>query len=215
MKAPAAFLGWALLALAVPQSTRCEVVYSGPQNLHLSAGSTLSISICNSPQAWDDVNLQVVYSPGRTSTRRFSNLDSGIEFLSDPQLHNAANRFGVGELVDSSGYFGSSDYIIFAEFTVYYTPDGAPGFTSSFGEFCDQTGYAGFRMVNGANTYYGWMQLGVQNYQWASINAVVIDWAYDDSPGVPIMTEAAPEPSVAALLLVSALSLGVIRLRSS
>jgi hypothetical protein len=66
----------------------------------------------------------------------------------------------------------------------------------------DTPGYLGFRIVDGASTYYAWAQISF--YSDLNIYAVVTlyDFAYQSTPGLAIVAgaTAVPEPAMTALL---------------
>lgn len=53
------------------------------------------------------------------------------------------------------------------------------------GPFAETPGYLGVRFDIGANTHYGWIQL-VTAVGEGVRSVTIIDWAYNDEPGVPI-----------------------------
>jgi hypothetical protein len=85
--------------------------------------------------------------------------------------------------------------------------------TDENGEFRDTTGYAGMRLTDGADVYFGWIQFSVSNYNNSGITGTLIDWAYDNSPGQAIQAGAIPEPSVAGLLFGAAAIFCLVRRR--
>ena len=76
--------------------------------------------------------------------------------------------------------------------------------TMENGEFLNTTGYAGMRLTDGANIYYGWIQVSVTDYNSSAITGTLIDWAYENTPGQAIQAGAIPEPSTAGLLFLGA-----------
>ncbi len=80
-------------------------------------------------------------------------------------------------------------------------PSPPPPFTE--GEFYNYTGYAGLRFTKGLDIFYGWMQIQVTNSDNSAIQGVLIDWAYQDSPGIGIQAGAIaiPEPSTYCMAL--------------
>ena len=59
-------------------------------------------------------------------------------------------------------------------------------FSPSEGQFLNQTGYIGLQLNNAGNTYYGWALVETSNYDNPAATLTVLDWAYQNTPGLPI-----------------------------
>jgi len=74
-------------------------------------------------------------------------------------------------------------------------------------------GYLGFtfRSVAGGSDYYGWLQIEIDN----TGPGKIISWAYDNTPGTPIVagTTVVPEPGVLGLFALASAGLGLRRRR--
>jgi hypothetical protein len=79
------------------------------------------------------------------------------------------------------------------------------------GLFIDQTAYAGLQFRIGAEVYYGWVR--VQEIPGLAGGGIVYEYAFDTRPNTPIFAGAVPEPSTAALLAVSGVTLWFLRKR--
>ena len=71
-------------------------------------------------------------------------------------------------------------------------------------------GYMGVQFHNGADTYYGWVDLSVSD---GTPEAYIHSWAYNTTPGASLPAGQVPEPSTIALFLVGATAF-VIRHRA-
>jgi hypothetical protein len=74
------------------------------------------------------------------------------------------------------------------------------GCTSSgcIGLFQGVNAYMGVRLVMGDGLHYGWVRMDSTAF---SGGGVILDWAYETRPGIPILAGAVPEPSTWALLI--------------
>jgi hypothetical protein len=71
--------------------------------------------------------------------------------------------------------------------------------------------YAGVKFFVGADTYYGWIGMTLQNPASTSSTGTITDFAYESTPGQGIAAGATPEPSGLALLALGAA--GLVRRR--
>ena len=80
------------------------------------------------------------------------------------------------------------------------------GYDFKGGVFDSDENYIGFRFKIGADTHYGWAQLGLHSQQ-------ILAAAYNNTPNDPIMIGQIPEPSNLALLGLGVVGLGAMRRR--
>jgi len=198
--APALILSSILLAVA-PASA--AIVYSGAnQNVTYSQNDFVdTFSLFGAAGTWDDIdlNLHVFEDSGFQNSYNFSTMlnvhGNYVQFALESGGDIA--RYAESDVIDSAITFSGNSYEDFSDYTQFFD---FPSVSQS-GEFRNQTGYAGIRMIDGPNTYYGWIQVSVTNYNNSSITGVLIDWAYESTPGGAIEAGAIPEPSVATLLI--------------
>lgn len=215
-------------------SLEAAIVYSGPnQNVTYSRwDSPSAFSLFGKAAQWDDIllvaDVHEFYDPYMPVEYRFGNLldvhGNFIDFAFGASFWEI-KRFDAGMTIDGMSTFSNNEYTLFSELKIFNDPGFYdpysdppvyyPGFShvSDVGQFRNQTGYAGIRMVDGANTYYGWMQVSVENYDNSNITGTLIDWAYEDTPGRAIIageTFSAPEPSGT---LLAAAGIGLIMFR--
>ena len=67
--------------------------------------------------------------------------------------------------------------------------------------------YAGVKFFVGADTYYGWVGMTLQNPASNTSTGTITDFAYESTPGLGIAAGATPEPSGLALLALGAAGL--------
>lgn len=127
-----------------------------------------------------------------------------IRFATNLNTQNKAVNFAEGANIGASAVFHTS-----ALLQINRVGNNVGNFNSALGQF------AGLQILDGPNTYYGWVQLQVTNNgNPTSINAV--NWAYNDVSGESIAAgegAGVPEPGTAALSLLAFGSAGVLAWR--
>ena len=201
-----------LLALAMAAGTQAQaaIIYSG-ENRNVTYDESnfmFTVSLFNDPGTWDDMSLslEILEDPSDQNQYSLSTLlriqGNYVEFAggNDPAY---VKNFTSGSTIDAASTYSGDTYLDFSNYTQIFNP-----FNDIIdnGEFRNTTGYAGMRLTNGADVYYGWIQVSVTNYNNFNLTGTFIDWAYENSPGVGIQAGAIPEPSTAALLLAGAIT---------
>lgn len=97
------------------------------------------------------------------------------------ELIGGSQSFGWGTL-GKAWYFNGGPY----HANSYYGPWGL-----------NDVGYMGVALNLGGQVHYGWVQVRIEG----AYTATVLGMAYEDQPGVPILTGAIPEPASATALL--------------
>ena len=155
------------------QTADATVQYSGVQDLAIALGNSQDLNIDG--DAYNDILLKnyvftygnyqgayVNFSPGKFVG--FNDADSGFNYVS---------ALTSGVMVDSSNvnYFvGSMSY----------------GVANPNGQFDSVTdAYIGLAFPIAAVNHYGWIRVSIDN---AAGTFVINDWAYEDQPGVGILT---------------------------
>ena len=199
------YLNIALLTatLFVGNQASAAIVYSGTQNVTYSEFDFQpTFSLFNAPGNWDDIKLDffVFEDPGFQNSYSFGNMlnvhGNFVEFAIGTASSDIKN-FSSGATIDLSSVWSGNNYKVFSSFTEFFDPS---PFTDEKGEFRNTTGYAGMRLTDGANVYFGWIQVSVTDYNNSGMTGTLIDWAYDNAPGQAIQAGAIPEPSTAGLL---------------
>ncbi len=186
-----------LLGTALP--LQAAIIYSGPDrnvtySEYVSPGA---FSLFDQPETWDDIRLDVHVheDPEFENTYKFGNLvnaHGNFIYFAEGDDHPDIKRLDAGDLIDGTLTFMGDNYRDFSSYREEFDPD---PWVSEHGEFRNQTGYAGFRMIDGEDIYYGWIQVRVQDYDNSNITGTLIDWAYEDNPGESIVAGAIPDPT--------------------
>ncbi|MGC4013381.1 MAG: PEP-CTERM sorting domain-containing protein [Luteolibacter sp.] len=75
----------------------------------------------------------------------------------------------------------------------------------------NNTGYLGLKFTQGTDVYFGWMQVRIDGFDAESEgrdpSITLIDWAYENTAGKPIVVGTVPEPSAWILGAVGGLAL--------
>lgn len=194
-----------LLFFTLFATTRTEaiIVYSGPQNIIYNQFNNLdTLSLFDEPGTWDDIRLDihVFEDPSFQNSYTFQNLlnvhGNFVEFAVGSFFFDIKN-FSSGELIDGSRSWSGNSYKDFSNYRQEFDPF---EFISENGEFRNASGYAGLRLTDGADVYYGWIQVAISNFNNSGITGTLIDWAYENTPGQEIHAGAIPEPLTSALL---------------
>lgn len=185
----------AAASAAMASTSSAEVIYSGLQNLSIGLGFSQSINLDG--DAYGDVLLKnysffggkyqgatVSFSPGK-----LVGFSTGFAYVSKLGLGSTVGPATVGP-----SFFGSLAY-------------GASNPNAQFNNATD--GYIGLSFPSGANLFYGWVRVDVNN---AAGTFVIKDWAYEDT-GAAITISAVPEPSSLGLLALGAAGIGYYRNR--
>jgi len=171
-----------------------DVIYSGLQNLNINQFSSLNLNIDG--DAYSDVLLKnYVFGAGNY-------MGAGVNFYPGKLVSfNAGGRayasaLSAGFLINSASvgpsFYGSMAY-------------GGVNPNAQFNNASNK--YLGLSFASGANLYYGWVRVSVNNSEGSFI---VHDWAYENSGG-GIQAGAVPAPGALGLLAVGASGLGLLR----
>jgi hypothetical protein len=138
--------------------------------------------------------------------------DGNTDFILTSYVNDTVTMTATGsnQLVSMGGYVGNVQFGSSVDSTTAGWSGGTLPLTvvlnldgpnlSEAGNFAYQTnGYIAFDLVNGANNYYGWMQL--QSPVDLGLYGAVVAYAYETSPNISIAVGEVPEPSTFALLL--------------
>jgi len=196
-----------LIVAMTNQNSKADIVYSGA-NQNITYGFQGTLSLFGDPGSWDDIRLQLlaIEDPSQKIYQFQNMLQVHGNYVGFVQgTGSNVKRLNSGDSIGASDTFLSNNsYNNFSSYSWMDLGFGFP-FINENGEFRNQTGYAGLRMVNGADTYFGWMQITVSNYNNSAMTATLVDWAYERTPGTSILAGATitpvPEPSSALLLL--------------
>ena len=179
-------------AAATAASADAGIVYSGAQDLAISQFSALNLNLDG--DAYGDVLLQnyvfggsymgasVNFAPGKLVS-----FNAGYSYVSALSAGFSIDASSVGP-----SFFGSMAY-------------GAANPNAQFNNASNA--YLGLSFASGANLYYGWVRVSVNQ---AAGTFIVHDWAYENS-GAGIAAGAVPAPGALGLFAAGASGLGFLR----
>jgi hypothetical protein len=184
---------YSLAAVAAAGSAEAAVIYSGTQNISIAQFNSLNLDIDGDAQG--DLLLKNYVFGGRNYQGATVNFFPGKMVTFNSGFLAYVTALNAGFTVDSSalGNFTGS--------MAYGAANPNAQFNSASGKFI------GLQFPSGTNNYNAWVRVDVNNTA-GSFN--VVDWAYENVPGVGIVT--VPEP-VASLGLLAAGAAGVAVLR--
>ncbi len=180
-------------AAATAASADASIVYSGAQDISISQFSSLNLNLDN--DSYGDVLLK-------------NYVFGGVNYM------GATVNFAPGKLVSfNAGYSYVS--ALSAGFSIDSTSVGPSFFGAmAFGsanpnaQFNNvSNAYLGLSFASGANLYYGWVRVSVNQ---AAGSFIVHDWAYENS-GAGIAAGAVPAPGALGLFAAGASGLGFLR----
>jgi hypothetical protein len=186
------------LTLFVGNRASAAIVYSGIQNVAYSEfNDPGAFSLFNAPGNWDDIRLDLfLLDLPLEKSYRFGSMvnvhGNYVEFAVGSDFRDIKN-FSTGNLIGGASVWSGNNYGDFSSFDENFQPD--PPFTDERGEFRNTTGYAGMRLTDGADVYFGWIQVSVSNYNNSGITGTLIDWAYESTPNAAILAGAGPGPA--------------------
>jgi len=171
-----------------------DVIYSGLQNLNISQFNSLNLNIDG--DAYSDVLLKNYVFGGGNYMGAAVNFYPGKLVSFNAGGFAYASALSAGFLINSASvgpsFFGSMAY-------------GGANPNAQFNTASNK--YLGLSFASGANLYYGWVRVSVNNSEGSFI---VHDWAYENSGG-GIQAGAVPAPGALGLLAVGASGLGLLR----
>jgi hypothetical protein len=184
----------AALVLGLTAGGRADIVYSGQQDITLLPRSPAD----NYGVIFTGGSAQIVIvdrKPSLTAVLAAEGNDVG-EFV---EQSNIVSALVAGTPINSSSTYGLSD-------PSYDLTTSA----SSGGWRGAQDEYMGVTFTEGGSTYYGWIELSVAT----NIDATILGWAYQNTPGVGILAgdtgvQSVPEPST---MVMAATALGAFTL---
>ena len=201
-----AFLAAGVLAGAVMAAD--PIVYSGPdRNVIYDYHTGDTISLFDAAGAWDNVSLSVSVheDPQFQNTYQFGNLlqvhGNYVQYAVGSDFFDI-KRLAYGQLIGAALTYSGNSYKDFSNYRQSFDP----AYISESGEFRNASGYAGLRLVDGTNTYYGWLQVAVTNYDNANLTGTLIDWAYNSVPNRAIpagYTNISPVVDIAHAVAIS------------
>lgn len=189
----------AAAAAAGTADAHAAVVYSGPQNIDIAQFNSQNLNLDG--DAYNDILLKNYVFLGGNYQGVYVNFFPGkvVGFFSG---FGYVSALGPGSIVDAATTSGGP-----------FQASMAYGGNNPNAEFNDVEGaFIGLAFPINATTHYGWVRVDVDN---AAGTFNIVDWAYEDQPGVGITTPAVPEPGTLGLLAAGAAGLAALRRRRS
>ena len=180
------------------QDADAAVVYSGLQNINIAQFNSQNLNLDG--DAFGDITLKNYVFGGGNYQGAIVNFFPGklVGFTSGL---NYVTALTAGQSMDSST-LGAS----FAGSMAF----GANNPNAQFNNATDA--YIGLSFPSGANNYFGWIRVDVNN---AAGAFVVKDWAYENVSGVGITAGFIPEPATLGLLACGAAGIAAMRRQRS
>jgi hypothetical protein len=180
-------------AAATAASADASIVYSGAQDISISQFSSLNLNLDN--DAYGDVLLKNYVFGGASYMGATVNFAPG-KLVSFNAGYSYVSALSAGFSIDSTSvgpsFFGSMAF----------------GSANPNAQFNNATNaYLGLSFASGANLYYGWVRVSVNQ---AAGSFIVHDWAYESS-GAGIAAGAVPAPGALGLFAAGASGLGFLR----
>jgi hypothetical protein len=194
-------------ALALATNASAGIIYSGVQNIPASlpvgqGANSNGFTVGGSPWA---VRASNAHFPS-SATARLRHLAAGEGFMAASAFSPIVTKLASGAAINGSQLFGTLSFNILRRKNLY-------SFTGQF--LNSQTGFAGIKFKQGAETHYGWIRLHVDIGPGNAVNMKAIDWAYNDVADATILAGegTAPEPSTISMTLLAAGAAGVLAWR--
>ena len=188
----------------VPLSRASNIVFSGLRNLSIpqsDAGIYLNpfsgATASSQPADWDTAPYINPF---------FGGIAIGNDAKLQPVIIGSDNS-GSDQIADLS--FGTS-IGVGSDFATAGSDSGSDTHTGSGPNLfpIGTPGYIGFALEEGASTYYGWMQIDINN----TGAGTIVDWAYDSTPNESIKAGSVPDSgSTIGLLGVALVGVFVVR----
>lgn len=186
----------AAVAGAGTQSADAAVAYSGPYNGAIPQFSATNLNLDG--DAYNDVLLKNYVFLGGNYQGAYVNFGPGkvVGFFSG---FGYVSALSVGDVVDAATTSGGP----FQASLAYGTNNPNAEFNNAVGAFI------GVAFPINAVNHYGWIRVNIDN---AAGTFTIVDWAYEDQPGVGITI---PEPGALGLLAAGSVGLAGLRRRRS
>ena len=162
------------------------IVYSGPgQDVVVSPFLDATISIAGAAGTWDDLRMSLFVDV--IAGEMMSDASTQDEFHGGyakcvVSSGNRLARLRTGDTIGTASTFLGDTH---GYFWVYAEEDGEV--LSDSGNWRNQTGYYGLKIINGGDTFYGWARITTENYTNEDATLTVHEWAYNDTPGEEIL----------------------------
>ena len=115
----------------------------------------------------------------------------------------------AGTMIDASY---ASSYPVISDKRGYFFHDDGDNLAGDWSNTSITEGFVGITLTQSGQTHYGWLHF-IDNPTASPVNLTLVDWAYENVPGVGIETTLVPEPSTGALAGLGAATLLMLRKR--
>lgn len=196
-----------MLGIVAPPAASAQITASGPLNVNVVReqstncfGCSGSVSVFSS----NDFTFFWWFTGGMWRASVTAGTQGGIT----PAVGRLAKRFDAAEQISDAGNFGSG---LSYDLGQYYPTE----FLSS-GFFGGQEGYLGISGACPGGICLGWIRVSAPLYAYTGDSISVLGWAYNSTPGAPILagqSTVVPEPSTYALMAAGLASIGIAACR--
>jgi hypothetical protein len=191
-------VAYSLAAAASSGTAQAAIVYSGPQNIAINQFSSLNLNIDG--DAYGDVLLKNYVFGGGNYQGATVNFFPGKMVTFNPGAFNYVTALNSGFTIDTASLATGN----FTGSMAYGAANPNAQFNSAAGKFI------GLQFPSGPNNYNAWVRVNVNN---SAGSFTVVDWAYENVSGQPIVTGVVPEPSTLGLLAAGAAGVAALRRR--
>lgn len=187
---------YTVAAAAAAGSAQAGILYSGLQNIAINQFNSLNLNI-DGDASGDLLLKNYVFGGGNYQ-------GATVNFFPGKMVTVAVGALNYVTALDAGFTVDSSTVGNFTGSMAYGTANPNAQFNNAIGKFI------GLQFPSGPNNYNAWVRVNVNN---SAGSFTVVDWAYENVSGQPIVTGVVPEPSTLGLLAAGAAGVAALRRR--